>query len=265
MKRHRVKLRPRAKSARRDTAGRAAVLIGAAGLAAVLAAVRPFERMHLPRIGWGPLERLLTVESVTVEGVPPDLAADLAAAASEGVGAAWGPFEPDRRAKALTERHAWLEQVSAGRSWTGRTVRFLAVPRGATAVVPVKAGTSYLAEDGLLFVAPAAVVAAAGLPRVDLGAFPAGGDLKDLALLVRAAGAEGALPSKPVAYAYDARERGWTLTLSDGTKLAWGPLDWTEEKLARCREVLADASARLAKGFTADLRYFEDGRILVRP
>jgi len=265
VKRHRVKLRPKARSARREKAGRAAVLIGAAGLAAVLAAARPFERLRWPAVGWGPLERVLKVDLVTVDGVPPEVAADLAASASEGAAPAWGPFEPDRRAKALLEQYAWLEQVSVGRSWSARSVRFLAVPRGAAAVVPVKAGTSYLAEDGLLFVAPPSVVAAAGLPRVELGAFPAGGDLKDLASLVRAAAAEGALPSKPVAYAYDARERGWALTLEDGTKVSWGPLGWTEEKLGRLREVLADASGRLAKGFTADLRYFEDGRILVRP
>ncbi|TPW19960.1 MAG: hypothetical protein FD126_2166, partial [Elusimicrobia bacterium] len=104
-----------------------------------------------------------------------------------------------------------------------------------------------------------------GLPRVELGAFPAGGDLGGLARLVLSAGSEGALPAKPLAYAYDARERGWTVTLEDGTTLAWGGLDWTEEKLRRLREVLADAAGRVPKGFTADLRYFEDGRILVRP
>ncbi|TPW19112.1 MAG: hypothetical protein FD126_3010, partial [Elusimicrobia bacterium] len=43
MKRHRVKLRPKARSVRRDSVGRAAVLVGAAGLAAVLAAANPFE------------------------------------------------------------------------------------------------------------------------------------------------------------------------------------------------------------------------------
>lgn len=265
MKRHRVKLRPKARSARREKAGRAAAVLGAAGLAAVLVAARPFERLRLPSVGWGPLQGVLAVDSVTVEGVPADVAADLAADLASPAGEAWSPFEPDARAKALLERHAWLEQVSPGRSWTGKTVRFLAVPRGATAVVILKTGVSYLGEDGRLFVAPPSVVAADGLPRVELGAFPAGGDLKGLAALVRAAGAPDALPAKPVSYAYDARERGWVVALEDGTRLLWGPLDWTEEKLARTREVLADAAARVAKGFTADLRYFEDGRILVRP
>lgn len=265
MKRHRVKLRPKARSARREKAGRAAALLGAAGLAAVLVAARPFERLRLPKFGWGPLRSVLAVDSVTVEGVPPDVAADLAAEVSGPTGEPWSPFEPDARAKSLLERHAWLEQVSPGRSWTGRTVRFLAVPRGAAAVVVLKSGVSYLGEDGRLFVAPPSVVAAGGLPRVELGAFPAGGDLKELSALVLAAGAPDALPSKPTAYAYDARERGWVVELEDGTRLLWGPLEWTDEKLSRTREVLADASARLARGFTADLRYFSDGRILVRP
>ena len=265
MKRHRVKLRPKARSARRDKVKRAIVLIGAAGLAAVLAATRPLERLRLPHVGWGPLTRFMTVEGVTVDGVSPDLAEELAGSVSDGAGAPWGPFEPDRRARALRERFPWLEQVSAGRSWTGKTVRFLAVPRGAAAVVPVRAGLSYLSEDGLLFAAPPAAVAAAGLPRVELGAFPAGGELKELAALVLASRAEGALPSKPTLFAYDARERGWNVTLEDGTRLSWGPLGWTDEKLARLREVLADAAPRNPKGFVADLRYFEDGRILVRP
>ncbi|MDE2291819.1 MAG: cell division protein FtsQ, partial [Elusimicrobia bacterium] len=91
-----------------------------------------------------------------------------------------------------------------------------------------------------------------------------GGPLDGLAKLVEAAGAPGALPSPPASAAYDARGKGWRMTLQDGTRLEWGGLDWTSEKLQRLREVLADAGARMKPGFTADLRFFADGRILVR-
>ena len=58
-------------------------------------------------------------------------------------------------------------------------------------------------------------------------------------------------------------EEGWEAKLKDGTRVLWGDLRWTDEKSARLREVLDDAGAP-GKRLTADLRHFEDGRILVR-
>jgi hypothetical protein len=75
------------------------------------------------------------------------------------------------------------------------------------------------------------------------------------------------LAETPVAVArmkYVSAEDGWEALLSDGTKVLWGGLQFTREKAERLRQALDDARAKQEGGFTADLRYFEDGRILLR-
>ena len=57
---------------------------------------------------------------------------------------------------------------------------------------------------------------------------------------------------------------GWEVAFADGTVVLWGGLDWTREKLSRLREVLSDGRAEAAP-VLADLRFFEDGRVLLRP
>ncbi|MBI3296648.1 MAG: hypothetical protein HYZ75_00685 [Elusimicrobia bacterium] len=269
MKRHRVRLRPKARAARRSTVGRAAGVAALAAAAALVLMLKPWERVSLPTVGWGPLGKFLAVESAVVQGVPPEAAHELEAALALVPGEPWGPFEAQRRAELLLERFAWLEQVSASRSWLRRSAFFMAVPRGAVAAVSgarrLGPGPAWLGEDGRLFSAPAGVVPAEGLPRLDLAGWPDGAELAPAARLIAAAAAPDALPANPSAFAYDAREKGWRVELEDGTRLVWGGPEWTPEKLVRLREVLADAGPRLGRGFTADLRYFEDGRILVRP
>ena len=59
-------------------------------------------------------------------------------------------------------------------------------------------------------------------------------------------------------------QEGWRATLEDGTSVQWGALNWTGEKLSRLREVMEDARGRGLERVSADLRYFEDGKILLR-
>ena len=268
MKRQRVRLRPKARAARRSVLGRTAGTAAALLIVAVTLAARPWERVALPRVGLGPLGRALAVESLAVQGVPPDAAAALEKELALVPGEPWGPLEAERRAERLLARFPWLEQVGASRSWTGRTALFMAVPRAAVASVTgarrLGPGAVWLGEEGRLFSAPPGVVSGAELPRLDLAGWPDGADLAPAARLVGAV-LKGGLPSRPMSFSYDAREKGWRVELEDGTRLQWGAADWTPEKLGRLREVLADASPRFPRGFTADLRYFEDGRILVRP
>jgi hypothetical protein len=46
--------------------------------------------------------------------------------------------------------------------------------------------------------------------------------------------------------------------------VSWGRLDWTREKLARLAEAVADARRREPGAFSADLRWFEDGKVLLK-
>ena len=92
-----------------------------------------------------------------------------------------------------------------------------------------------------------------------------GTDLNLVAAMLSAARRPEALPSPLVRMEYAPEAGGWAVELADGTRLLWGGMRWTEDKLRRLREVLADASPRFDEALRLDLRHFEDGRILVRP
>jgi len=57
------------------------------------------------------------------------------------------------------------------------------------------------------------------------------------------------------------------LDMQTGTHVAWGPADpGTAREKARCLAmVLNDAHQRLHGAATADVRFFEEGRVLVKP
>jgi hypothetical protein len=101
-------------------------------------------------------------------------------------------------------------------------------------------------------------------PRLDLS----GADheaLKALAAFLPQALRPGALDSRLEAMRFISAEDGWQARLSDGTVALWGDLRFTRQKLARLREVRALAREEFGGALAADLRYFEDGRLLIRP
>ncbi len=102
------------------------------------------------------------------------------------------------------------------------------------------------------------------MPELELDRLPAGRDLAEVSRLLEAARRPQALPSRLARLGFEPGE-GWTAVLADGTRLRWGRMRWTEEKLLRLREVLEDAVPRFGSELGLDLRYFEQGRIIVRP
>jgi hypothetical protein len=166
------------------------------------------------------------------------------------------------KAAALKSRFPCVADVSISRSWGDSASRLTPVLRRAVApaLLGGRAGAA-LGEDGTVFAVPAGVYALSG-PAVD----PAGADAESLRALASAwpaLSAPGALPAPLAGLQF--RVDGWQLRLQDGTVVLWGPLRWTDEKLERLKEALADARARQPGTFAADLRFFEDGRVLLKP
>jgi hypothetical protein len=114
-----------------------------------------------------------------------------------------------------------------------------------------------------VFAAPEGVYAFSG-PTADVGD---AGDAERAALAREwpALSAPGAFPSPLVEMEFVSAADGWRARLADGTTALWGRLDWTKEKLARLGEALKDAGGKAPGAFAADLRWFEDGKVLLRP
>ena len=253
-KRHCVVLRPKVRSRRLRLASAAAAV---AVLGFLAAATLRHLRADLPR--WEQVKGSLMprVESVDVAGVPELLRERILAyvqskgAAAVDSGELLGKFECLRSAKARRDfRRASLRFDCELRAAVGRVE-----PRGGRA--------GYLGESGEVFTAPDGLYVAA-LPALDLnGAAPA--ELKALADSLKAFAAAPDSPGALARMRFVSPEEGWQASFTDGTTALWGRLEWTPEKLSRLKQVLQDARGRSDGPFTADLRYFEDGKVLLKP
>ncbi len=252
-------------------------------VAAVLAGYfQPWKRFKTPALESMPLARSLRVDGLTISVAPADdseargpgiagagaleaLERRFLAVVDWRPGDVWGPGMPDRVAAELKRRFLCVLEVSHTRMWRRHAVRFeVALRRPVAAVASGGEARMLLGEAGGVFEAPEGIFEVEGLPEVDFQGPRAGGEIVRVAGLFSAARRAGALPSPLVRLTFVPAEGVWSGELRDGTRIQWGRLRWTGPKLSRLREVLADAVPRFGTALTADLRHFEDGKILIR-
>lgn len=253
-RRFRVVARPADKTRRAKTAAvaLALVLLGALAAASARHAVSALSRMRLA------LPIASSAESALVDGVAEPFRSQAQAVVD------FAPGSAGEKAAALREKFPCVADVSVRRPWGEKRATLVPLLRRAVAAASRRGKPAgYLGEDGSVFDAPAGVFVFAG-PVVDV----AGAPEKDLRALAREWGAlssDGSFPSPLALLAYRSAEDGWEARLADGTTILWGRLDWTKEKLARLSEALNDAHAKAPGAFAADLRFFEDGKVLLKP
>lgn len=254
-KRHRVSLRPKLRGQRlRQRAALGTLVILAAGAFVTL---RHFGR-SLPELAEVKARLSPGLKTIELDGAPEALSAkmkDFLAVRHDSAA---------ERGAALEREFPFLKMVSVRRDWLKGSARFTVKLRQPLAVV-MRGGRpgGFFDADGVVFSAPETLYPSFS-PTVDLGAAGAS-HLKDLAAYLQSAGQAGAFSSPLRGMRFLSESEGWEVSLEDGTRLLWGELGYTEEKLSRLREVLADARGRFAGLLTADLRYFEDGKVLLRP
>lgn len=183
-----------------------------------------------------------------------------------GLLASRGRLSPAAAAAAIRRSFPYL-RVVVRRHWLRRAASLELSLRAAVAVTAAPgARRDYLSDDGIVFGAPGGLYALAA-PLVETArASPA--QLREASAICEQAAEPGALPSPLQSLRLAASPQdGWAARLADGTEVLFGDGRWLGQKFSRLNQVLADARARpaVAPPFTADLRYFGDGKILLRP
>lgn len=258
-RRYRVVARPKTK-ARRVRAAAAVAVVAALGAVAFVTARKVASEFALSKMtaglyGRGGADAPSGV--VIVEGPEPLRA--LAQAAADAV-----PGTAGDKAEALKAKFPSISEVSVRRNWTEKTATLTLVVRRAVASATRHGKPSgFLADDGVVFDAPEGAFMPAG-PSVEV----AGASAAELSALARewpVLSAAGSFPAALTGMAYSSPENGWEAILADGTAVQWGRLEWTREKLSRLSEAVADARSKEPGAFSADLRWFEDGKVLLKP
>ncbi len=225
----------------------------------------PWQTWEGPSLKSMPGSEMIRVRSIRVTGVSDDFASVLIDRIDWRPDTFWGPRRPAKEARSLLNEFPSLKTVRVTRSWRRKSVVFEVRLREPVAVISGKPVGRMLDASGVVFSAPKGVLSGEGLAEVELDGLPEGFDLEPLARLIGAGRKSGALPTPLMAVRFVSEDAGWEGFLADGTFLEWGRLEWTGSKLSRLRQVLEDAGPRLEGTLTADLKHFEDGKILIRP
>ncbi|MBI3566401.1 MAG: cell division protein FtsQ [Elusimicrobia bacterium] len=255
-RRYRVVARPQERARRAKLAGAAAAvaLLGAVAVAALKNAAVTLAkvRVALPSVAAaGP-------EAAVVAGLDEPMLS-LAQAAADSV-----PGTAGEKAAEIARRFPCVADVGVRRPWgEKRSTLTLTLKSGVAPALRRGRPAGVLGADGSVFAAPEGVYRFAG-PSADVGDAPEA-DRRALAREWPALTAAGAMPAPLAQMAWLSAEDGWEARLQDGTTVAWGRLDWTKEKLSRLAEALKDARSKEPGAFTADLRWFEDGKVLLKP
>jgi cell division septal protein FtsQ len=250
-RRFRVLTRPKEK-ARRVRIVAAFFVVAALGGVAFVTVRKLASELRLPVASSGPVDDVALVEG-------PEPLRTLAQAAADAL-----PGTAGDKAEALKAKFPSVADVSVRRNWTERTATLTLVVRRAVASATRRGKPAgYLADDGTVFTAPEGAFMLTG-PSVEVS----GASSAELSALAREwpiLAASGSFPAELTGMAYSSPENGWEATLADGTKVLWGRLEWTREKLSRLSEAVADARSKEPGAFSADLRWFEDGKVLLKP
>lgn len=243
---------------------------------------RPKERARRVRVvaAFAVVAALGAIAFVTVRKLAADFRLPAAAAARADAAAVVEGPEPFRglaqaaadsvtgtagdKAEAIKDRFPSVADVKVRRGWTEKTATLTLVVRRAVAAATRRGKPAgFLGDDGVVFAAPDGAFVLTG-PTVEVEGAAAG----DLAALGRewpVISASGAFPAPLQSLAYRSREDGWLARLQDGAEIQWGRLEWTKEKLSRLSEAVADARSKEPGAYSADLRWFEDGKVLLKP
>lgn len=250
-RRYRVVARPKDRR-RRVRAFAAVIAVAVLGSVAYLTVKKVAADFTMPSPS-----SLARVDAATVEGPEPlrSLAQEVADAARGTAG---------DKAEAIKARFPSVADVKVRRAWTEKTATLTLVPRRAVAEATRKGKPAgFLGSDGVVFAAPEGSFVLTG-PTVEV----AGASAPELAALAREwpdLAAAGAFPAPLREMAFRSFEDGWEARLEDGAVVTWGRLEWTKEKLSRLSEAIADAKSKEPGVFSADLRWFEDGKVLLKP
>lgn len=168
------------------------------------------------------------------------------------------------KAEALKAKFPSIADVRVSRSWTEKKATLALVVRRPVAPATRRGKPAgFLADDGTVFTAPEGAFLLTG-PSVEVAGASAG-ELSALAREWPVLTAAGSFPAALTGMSYSPAGDGWEASLADGASVKWGRLEWTREKLSRLSEAVADARAKEPGAFSADLRWFEDGKVLLRP
>jgi len=157
-----------------------------------------------------------------------------------------------------------LRDVKARRNWLTHRLGIKAQRRIPSAKLVSRDKTiGYMDERGEIYKTepePPQTLITVGVPD----GFSAGHFKPETAAFIKNLRDMDGLPAKPVEISPDKEESSFSVRLAEGSEVNWGGLEHTGEKIARLAQVYGQAAQKLVGPYKINMRYFEDGRILVK-
>ena len=204
------------------------------------------------------ISRVIPVpKTVAVKGAPESLKTEILSFLDSQNVHSWKNKSSDVR-----RRFPFLESVHLRRDFFSQTLVYHVVLRQAIAVVIEDKDSSFLDDQGKLFKAPQELYQNPIPTILDVKMEPKA--LRRVAAFLKKISSLP-LPSPIKSLRYQSPVNGWLLSLNDGTRIDWGNLKWTDDKVKRLNAVMADAKTYVKGNFFVDMRSFSNGKIFVKP
>lgn len=257
IRRQRVVLRSSVRSRRR----KAAVAVLVLGGLALLGAHSVRDQLRRGRSPWRlvPSPRL---RALSVAGVGSPERETAAALFRDWVGAPLTAPDAVEARERLAAAAPGLRLEGLERNWLLRSLTVRVAVRRAMAVCADAKRAGVLLDDaGEIFEGKGA----GELPVAEGGCASAREPKARQALAEFLKGWEAGGPQGLALKSVRAADGGWDLELEDGTRVRWGGAEATALKQRRLRSVLEDGQRRFGGVRSADLRFFDQGKVLVVP
>ncbi|MCX5783445.1 MAG: hypothetical protein NTW04_03275, partial [Elusimicrobia bacterium] len=157
----------------------------------------------------------------------------------------------------------FIKQVWARRNWLSGKLHIKVLERRPIAAVLPSPYTKFVDEDGEIY-PPGISAAPQGIMEVELGDF-SGEHLspESIKLIKEANSLKNSFPKAPAAIIFSDGLKNSMFRLEDGSEVDWGGADFFTEKISRLNQVFEKAYSRATGPFKINMRYFEDGKILL--
>jgi len=199
------------------------------------------------------------ISSVEISGVSEPLKSGILELVDVNRGRIWAKKDSERTADLIRQKYVWLEDVRVRQGIMGGRLKITALMKKAVAMT---GNGQYLSDKGDIFSAPPEFY---GNDYISLDAADCrSGDYPQMAGFIRdMTRLKKNLPSGVSGIMCSGKTESAVVRLEDGSEITWGDYSFTDEKIRRLGQVIADAASKSGGPVRADLRYFSDGKILL--
>jgi len=205
------------------------------------------------------------LQGLKINGLPPELSALLGKSLVTKPGALMTSKECDIIEHRIAGAFPYLRDIKVRRDWFKKRLVVTAAPRRPVAALSFGGAYSYLDADGTIYPTDPAVRPETLLCVTVSSPVASGVPVNFLSFVKEFTVAQKSMPHRAVSIQTNDDLSDARIELDDGSVVDWGAFTYTTQKVLRLAQAFARAGERFTGPFSVNMRFFEEGKILLKP